>query len=103
MKTWSQEISAWQLKTFGQALPIRALDRAEDEWIELSNVLCGDQYNAHEAINEAADVVICLAAFVASLGGDLHEAIQAKMKVNENRQWHSNGDGTGYHIKETKL
>lgn len=100
--SWSKPIEAWQRATFGEATTQRALDRSSEEWAELTAAndrILQDPSN-QEIAAEAADVVITLVAFVATLGFDLAEEVERKMAKNRARKWHSNGDGTGYHIKE---
>ncbi len=91
-QTWSQAIVQWATETFGPVTPEAALDRAALEWNELTDP---DRAPTPE---EAADVVICLAAHVAAAGGDLAAEVERKMAINRARAWVSNGDGTGRHV-----
>lgn len=50
---------------------------------------------------EAADTSIVLMGLAELVGFDLQAQIDKKMSVNRSRKWKANGDGTGYHIRET--
>lgn len=102
--TWSKAITDWRQDTFGPVTPERALHRVREEWDELwprsstaQKVCSCDQGDNAE---EAADVVITLAAFVATLGYDLAEVVEAKMAKNRARKWRVDGTGCGYHVKD---
>lgn len=52
---------------------------------------------------EAADTLIVLYGLAALKGFDLHAEVDRKMAVNRHeRTWIANGDGTGYHRKDTE-
>ncbi len=102
MKTWSEAIREWQLATFGKCDHERAYDRALEEWEEMADKLVADDVTDAGIAEEAADVVITLAAFVATLGLDLATEVEKKMAINRARKWRVDGDGCGYHIKEEK-
>ena len=55
----------------------------------------------HKVPAEAADVLIVLYGVAYMRGFDLHAEVDRKMVINRARRWKANGDGTGYHIKET--
>lgn len=101
--SWSSEIVEWQQQTFGPLKPgkegaERAYERVCEEWTELENTPLGA---ASANIDECADIVITLCAYVDHIGGDLAEAVERKMKKNRARKWRRTGDGCGYHIKDT--
>ena len=98
--TWSTEITGWQQATFGKASVMTAYSRTVEEWTELRDKLEGMQSTNAACAEEAADVVICLAALVGSLGFDLAEVVEKKMLVNRARKWRVGPDGKGYHVKE---
>lgn len=50
---------------------------------------------------EAADVLIVLYGVAHMRGFDLHAEVEKKMAINRGRRWKADGDGTGYHIRET--
>lgn len=97
--SWSKPITDWQRETFGEATPDTAYARAREEWDELVDGHCEDWEPAEQA-EEAADVVITLAAFVRAHGFDLAEVVERKMAKNRARKWVTRGDGTGDHVKE---
>ncbi len=97
MVTWSERISAWALRTFGQGEQTQLFKRFEQELEEL--------YKAdtkEKRAEEAADVVITLTNYVHSLGYDLAHVVYMKEFVNARREWVSHGDGTGQHVKNSK-
>lgn len=109
--TWSQKVGEWRRKTFGTGTPERSFQRALEELNEMLGALGLPSYgidNPQLFTNidwkhvgkEAADFCIALAAFLHEQGIDLSNEIDDKHRINSTeRQWHSNGDGTGYHIK----
>mgnify|MGYP001565879327 CR=1 FL=1 len=101
MKTWSEAIREWQRETFGTVAPTRSYGRMLEELKEFRDKAEGMSNNP-EVAEEAADVVITLAAFVATLGLDLATEVEKKMAINRARKWRVDGDGCGYHIKEEK-
>jgi NTP pyrophosphatase (non-canonical NTP hydrolase) len=93
----SQTIREWGDETFGEVKDLEALvERARGEVDEL--VLAVRSGKADDICAEAADVAILLHRLVALGGGDLAEAVDAKMKVNRAREWKRKGDGTGGHV-----
>jgi hypothetical protein len=61
------------------------------------------EFVAEPSLDEAADVLITLIGSIRKYGwtvDDLARATQAKMEVNENRQWTLLDDGTYQHVKE---
>jgi NTP pyrophosphatase (non-canonical NTP hydrolase) len=53
-----------------------------------------------EIAEEMADCAIVLAVIAHRRGVDLQAEVDEKMRINRSRTWRSNGDGTGYHVKE---
>lgn len=88
-----QSIQDWGHSTFGVPSLGRCVKRAYEEWVELEDDVANGR--DPEAVVEVADVIITLL----NIPG-VPEAIEGKMKINRARQWNTNGDGTGYHIKE---
>lgn len=91
-------ITDWAVATFGKAPSIaHILDRAEDEFFELKEAIANG--NPEKIAEEIADVRIVLCQISERLGYNEQAAVDAKMKINRARQWETNGDGTGKHIK----
>jgi NTP pyrophosphatase (non-canonical NTP hydrolase) len=97
MKTWSERVSDWAIRTFGKAEPLTALNRFEEELIEFSEAVIAD--DSQKAVEEAADMVITLCNWARANGYDLAHQVERKFFVNEHRNWNCHGDGTGNHIK----
>jgi len=93
----SASIAAWGEAAFGPVNDLSVLTRrARTELDELEAALAaGDLAHAAE---EAADVVILLHRLAALTGADLAAAVDAKMKINRQRQWRPSGDGVGQHV-----
>lgn len=95
----------WAFRTFGPRTRASALKRMMQEVREMSfkySDWLNDPTNerpttAAALLDEMADVVITMYAGAESLGKDLHECINEKMKINRVRKWTSHGDGTGQH------
>lgn len=96
---WSQrDVARWADVTFGPSPSnARIAARANEEMAELLRALTCDD-NEPKAIEEAADVVIVLYRLVERMGGDLMQAIDAKMAVNRDRKWLVSG-GHGQHVR----
>lgn len=60
-----------------------------------------DEVDPEKIPAEAADVAIVLFGLAHMRGFDLLAAVDDKMKTNRARKWNLNGDGTGYHKKES--
>ena len=89
-------IARWGEETFGPvAHPAALAKRARLELDELIEAL--ERGDAGEAAREVADVLILLNRLGATLGFDIADAVDAKMKANRARKWVSAGDGTGRH------
>ncbi|GMV60974.1 MAG: hypothetical protein AMXMBFR74_01430 [Parvibaculum sp.] len=90
-------IALWGEETFGPVSDPAALARrASIEMEELIEAL--EKGDTEEAARETADVLILLNRLGTTLGFDLLEAVDAKMKVNRARHWVPAGDGTGRHV-----
>lgn len=112
MSTWSQKVGEWRQKTFGTGTPERSFNRALEEFNELLSALGMPKYDWSakdglfkdvdwkDVAKEGADFCIAFSATLHQQGFDLSNEIDDKHRINSTeRQWHSNGDGTGYHIK----
>lgn len=89
-------ISGWGEETFGPVSdPVALARRASIEMEELIEAL--EKGDTEEAARETADVLILLNRLGTTLGFELVDAVDAKMKVNRARQWIPAGDGTGRH------
>jgi len=89
-------IALWGEETFGPVSdPVALARRAGVELDEL--IVALEKGDTEEAARETADVLILLNRLSATLGFDLLEAVDAKMKVNRARRWVPAGDGTGRH------
>lgn len=92
-------VSQWAQETFGPASSnARVAARANEEMAELLKALTGDD-NSAKAVEEAADVVICLYRLAERMGGDLLAEVDRKMLINRGRKWAMTQDGHGYHIR----
>lgn len=108
MKETQASIYQWAVETFGEAKSeLHIYGRAKDEFQELEMALIdGVQLpdytfrNPERIVEEIADVVIVLSQIAERLGLDLGEAIDRKMAINREREWRTNGDGTGQHVEE---
>jgi NTP pyrophosphatase (non-canonical NTP hydrolase) len=89
-----ESIATWCDETFGPAQPMRMASRANEEMAELIDKATQATSMADEGVlEEAADVVICLARFPG-----LWAAVERKMAKNRGRTWRLTGEGTGYHV-----
>ena len=99
MTSWRETqstIAKWGEETFGPVSdPVALARRASVELDELIEAL--EKGDAEEAAHETADVLILLNRLGATLGFDLTDAVDTKMKVNRARLWVPAGDGTGRH------
>ena len=78
-------IARWGEETFGPVSdPVALAKRASIEMDELIEVL--EKGDTEEAARETADVLILLNRLGTTLGFDLLEAVDAKMKVNRARR-----------------
>lgn len=84
--------ASWARDTFGPNMAGAHSRKAEAEWAEFLEV-----GTTREAVEEAADVVIALAAFCDSAGYDLEDLVAAKVRVNRARVWERQADGTFQH------
>lgn len=93
------DISRWANDVFGKPVSnIQIASRANEEMAELLNTLSMNDKSI-EAIEECADIVICLYRLASELEESLNDAIDKKMKKNINRKWNTKGNGIGYHKK----
>lgn len=109
MKETQASITHWQRKTFGESTAQAAFQRMREEYWELRDALhlrgewadvdLGEKRLA-KAREECADVLITLYRVAELLGVDLHEAVDAKMKINRERRWVVDGSGNGQHVKD---
>ncbi len=98
-RTWSQDIHAWQVETFGPATsPERAFARCTKEWDEL--LLALHESGPADVAEECADVAILLCRVAAALGFDLADEIEKKMAINRARKWPAPGTGPSQHIED---
>ena len=89
-------IAGWGEETFGPVGdPVALAKRTSIEMNELIEAL--EKGDTKEAERETADVLILLNRLGTTLGFDLTDAVDEKMKVNRARQWIPAGDGTGRH------
>lgn len=95
--TIQEDINQWCEETFGPvATNLSIAVRANEEMAELLTCLNRND-NDQKAIEEAADVVICLYRLVARMRGNLDEAVVSKMEKNKGRTWMIDGNGHGQH------
>lgn len=98
MTETQQSISAWADEAFGPiSSNIRAAVRANEEMAELLKALAQDDESLM-ASDEIADIVIVLSRLATSLGVDVGQAVESKMKINRARTWAKDGTGHGYHV-----
>lgn len=98
MPETSGSIRAWGRATFGDPETLAPLvERARQELDELAEAVAAGEPD-QAVMLEAADVAILLHRIVGILGGELGDAVDAKMAINKARRWSVAGDGTGSHI-----
>lgn len=95
-----RHVVEWYERNGGCASIKDAINRMEKEIDELYQV-AGINTHATKAIEEVADVGICLAIVAERIGVDLLSIMQWKMGINEVRKWNVAEDGTLHHIKST--
>jgi len=97
-----ESIGAWADETFGVVTDLpRAVGRAGEELAELKEA--AETLTPQDMIVEMADVVIVLMRLANVIGQDLTAAINAKMAINRQRVWKTDGTGHGYHVKQPAL
>lgn len=79
--------------------PRRAFNRTQEKLDEL-NISIDISDDIEDIGKEIADVIICLNLLAETLGINLREAVDNKMKINRSRRWHKDGTGFIYHIKD---
>lgn len=102
-----QDILGQWRQAFGEvkgfALENRIVDELEELFAELDETIgCLEWKEGHNTVNvlnEMADVVITMMIWCYENKVSLLGAVVKKHKVNCQRQWKLNGDGTAQHIK----
>jgi len=106
-----ETIGAWGDATFGTAYsPMIIGARANTEMAELIRELAvapaiplslrRDQPEAFARVaSETADVLVLLYRLAHTCGFDLQQALNAKMRINRERVWVKDHDGTGHHTR----
>ena len=92
-----ESIAHWQYNTFGMGPVRQVFFRALEEIGELAKVIRDNPSDEKQIATETADVIITLTGIL--LTCQRLSAVDEKMAINREREWRSNGDGTGYHIK----
>lgn len=92
----SQSIAQWGEETFGKATLKSLALRAEEELKELIQAIEAEETDETIGL-KAADVAILLHRLSGTLGRELSQDVDQKMKVNRTRKWIKTGDGTGQH------
>ena len=97
-----ESISEWATKTFGTPTNVELIIwRMLMETTELKErLLDGGAYTKEELAEELADIFIVGYQCFTTLGFNAHMCIDSKMKINRERKWKLNDDGTGQHVKE---
>lgn len=99
MKETQASIYQWAVTTFGKARDeFQIWRRAKAEFDELMRAIISRK-PPEKIVEEIADVVIVLCQIAERLGLSLAEAIDRKMAINREREWRTNGDGTGQHVE----
>lgn len=94
-------ICNWADQTFGKANVTSSYKRVLQEFEELQEAFHAPGiYNPGKLAAECADVLITLYRLAEVIGCDLHDEVDKKMRINRNRTWKSNGDGTGQHVRD---
>ena len=93
-----RSISEWAEATFGPVgSNLSVATRANKEMAELLQALSSDDRNP-EAIEEMADVVMCLCRLADRMGIDLESEVKKKLAINKQREWRLDGNGHGYNL-----
>lgn len=122
MKETQETVGQWAVATFpgGDDLSPRHCLRLLEEVVELCLAAGAAPFEAYQAMGdrlatgnwmvpnpepekvpeEMADVQIVLYTIAHRRGIDLDSQVTEKMARNRRRTWKSNGDGTGYHVRE---
>ena len=88
MSETQRTIEEWRAKTFGKPPSLaRMTARANEEMAELLRAVTTPDPRRHDIMMEVADVVIVLMGVAEITGGDLAEAVDAKMQINRRRRW----------------
>lgn len=95
-------VTQWARETFGRPKSSWALwERCLIEVEEAEDVLrewAVGHTNYAELGPELADVLIVLYQVASQLGLNLNDEVAKKMKINRERKWSINDDGTGQHV-----
>lgn len=86
------EWAVWALEHL-PGTPADYARKARAEWSEFEE--------ARDA-TEAADVIMCLAAFIAARGISPEAVIRNKFRINRERTWERQPDGTYQHVPATR-
>ena len=97
LRETTETIGQWARDTLGPSPSnLRKAIRANNEMAELLTRLVLDD-NDPAAVDEAVDICIVLHTVAWQMGKDLDERVQAKMKINREREWVLDGSGCGQH------
>jgi len=92
MNDLQKQITDWHKETFPAATDAEIIAKIKEEleelWEELAAYRPG---NLDRVIDESADVVIVLSAFLGRIGVDLDSAVRDKMNINRRRVWRADG------------
>lgn len=88
-----EDAAAWAAETFPDAGMINHRVKVMEEYREWLG-----STGSIESLEEAADIVICLAAWAERAGWNLEQAIQAKLEKNKTRTWKRQANGTYRHV-----
>ena len=91
MTETQKTINEWQKRNFPDATEGGTLKHIEEEFFEFMYMPGSDK------IEEAADLIITLYHWALLKDVDLHAIVDGKMKINRNRTWNIQPDGTGRH------
>lgn len=92
-----QNIFRWSVGTFGVRDPLPLVVRGNKEMAELLSAIQGDKMQPRDIAEECADVLFFLFQICEALGHDLLEMTELKLRINEQREWKMNPDGSYQH------
>lgn len=87
-----EDAAAWAAETFPDARLIHHRMKVAEEHTEFQKAL-----GSVDELEEAADIVIALAAWAYAAGWNLEQAVEWKLGVNRERTWVRQKDGTYRH------
>lgn len=103
-RKWNdKDIYEWAIATFGVSTPKAIATRMNKEMAELLTALENGQMEV--AHKELADLRVFMGQLITILGpycGDrrpLHELVDAKMDINQKREWEVAADGSHQHVE----